>query len=217
MGVSIFGVCPRIKGLVNEHNALLIGNFNELRRSGIVGDTDGVAAHLLENLHLPLHGAIPRLRAKRPLVVVHTDAFELGLNTIECEAIILAKCCPAEAKLGLAGVYHRITHQNFRLQRIENGRIRRPEGGILNLGSLRNVGRCSSGNLNCSLGSSSGSGSLRALLVNSLLDGHRCWLGRGVFHCGFHVHGAVAAIRISQLGRGHIDAVLRHVHWIGDG
>ena len=217
MGISVFGICPRIKGLVNEHNALLIGNFNEFRRGGVVGDANGVAAHLLENLHLPLDGAIPGLRAKRPLVVVHTDAFELGGLAVEFKAIGAVKICPTEAELGLAGVYHRITHQNFRLQRIESGRIRRPEGGILNLGSLRNVGRCSSGNLNCSLGSSCGSGNLRALLVNSLLDGHRCWLGRGVFHHRLNVHGAVFATGSSQVGRGHIDAALGHVHRIGDG
>ena len=152
VGISVFGVSPRIKGLVNEHNALLIGNFNEFRRGGVVGNADGVAAHLLEDLHLPLDGAIPCLRAKRSLVVVHTDAFELGGLAVEFKAIGAVKICPTEAELGLAGVYHRITHQNFRLQRIESGRIRRPEGGILNLGSLRNLRRCTglqTGSVSC--------------------------------------------------------------------
>ena len=216
LGVAVLGQSPGVEGLVDEHDALAVGDLHQLRSGGVMGDADGVAAHLLEDLHLTLDGPVPGLGAQSALVVVHTHALETGGLAVELKTSGGVELGPAEAELGGIGVHHLLVHQHLSDGGVQVGVVSVPQLGAVHLGGEGHV-----------LGGTSVHGDglagdrshrlLAAQLVDALTHHHVGGLTALVGHGGDHVHGAVGAVGLSQLGGGDVSTVAVHVHGIGDG
>ena len=216
LGVAVLGQSPGVEGLVDEHDALAVGNLHQLRSGGVMGDADGVAAHLLQNLHLALDGAVPGLGAQSALVVVHAHALELGGLAVELKTSGVVELGPAEAELGGIGVHHLVVHQHLGDGGVQVGVVSVPQLGAVHLGGeghvLGGVGVHGDG-----LAGDRSHGLLAAQLVDALTHHHVGGLTALVGHGGDHIHGAVGAVGLSQVGGGDVSTVAVHVHGIGDG
>ena len=213
--IAVLGLNPGIKCLVNEHHPLPVGNFHQGRGCRVVGDTDGIDAHVLQNLHLPLDGPVPGLGAQGALVMVHTHALELHGHAVELKAVVGVEVGPAEAELGGVGVHHHILHHHFRLYIVQVGGVGGPE-----------LGRGDGALLVCSLLSAGlqGQGGVRQ-------GGHRRLTARGVhrlfhhshdcrvplvLHSGFHMNRGIGLI-FGQIRGGHMGSLPLHMDGIGHG
>ena len=187
-----------------------------------MGDADGVAAHVHEDLHLPLHSPVPGLRAQRALVVVLAHALELGVHAVELEAHVGGEFDGAEAELSLVGVHHCAVLLDGGHQDVEVGRAAVP--GVPELGTLDADGlRHRGGGSGRGVGGGGGGGlsELRALFIGGgvqLVDGllHRHIGGGGgvVLHVGLDVHRPVISAALDGVDE---SAVPGHVDGAGDG
>ncbi len=218
MGVAVFRAVPAIEELVDDQNALAVADLDQLVGGGVVGDADGVAPHLLENVHLTLQRPVPGLRAQRALVVVLADALELHVFAVELKAHVGGKLDGAEAKLGLIGVQHRVALLDGGYQDVEVGRTLVPGTPELGAGDGEVLGD----HLRAVCGHAGGGGGVgghrRALLFKRssvqlkdlLLDGD---IGGGravVLNGGGHRYRAC-------VGGFHLCAVPGHMDAFGDG
>ena len=182
-----------------------------------MGDADGVAAHLLEDLHLTLDGPVPGLGAQSALVVVHAHALETGGHTVELKPSgVVVELSPAEAELGGIGVHHLLVHQHLSDGGVQVGGVGVPQLGVVHLGGEGHVlgGTSVHGD---GLPGDGSHGLLAAQLVDALTHHHVGGLAALVGHGGDHVHGAVGTLGLSQLGGGDVSTVAVHMHGIGDG
>ena len=81
IAVLVFG--PAIECFVDDKHAVFVADIKQYRCGRVMRHTDGVAAHVLEHLHLTLDGIAVGYRAQRALIMVHADALELHHLTIE--------------------------------------------------------------------------------------------------------------------------------------
>ena len=217
LGVAVLGQSPGVEGLVDEHDALAVGDLHQLGSGGVMGNADGVAAHLLEDLHLALDGAVPGLGAQSALVVVHAHALETGGYAVELKTgAVIVEGQPAETELGGIGVHHLIVHQHLGDGGVQVGVVSVPQLGAVHLGGeghvLGGVGVHGDG-----LAGDRSHGLLAAQLVDALTHHHVGGLTALVGHGGDHIHGAVGTLGLSQVGGGDVSTIAVHVHGIGDG
>ena len=215
--VAVFLHDPHVEGLVDEHHALFVGNLNELRSGGVMGNADGVTAHFLQNLHLTLDGAVPSLGTQGALVMVHTNALELDRFAVKCKTVFAAEGGPAEAELGLVSIHHGVVHQDLGLQGVEVGGIGGPQSGGFYLGGHFHIGGAAGGNGSGLRAGDAGHSLFHTLLIDGLTQRDRSGGIGVVLHGGHDVHGAVSAVAGLQLGGGHIGAVAGHMDRISDG
>ena len=103
-----FGDLPHVEGLVHHEQAHAVRQFEQLRRGRIVAGADGVHAHPLHDLQLPLQRAAIDGGAERSQIVVHADAVEAPRAAVQQEALVpgVVKCPYAERRhvaVGLPG------------------------------------------------------------------------------------------------------------------
>src|SRR5258708_9579710 len=79
---------PAVEGLVHDEHAHAIAEFEQLRCGRVVAGANGIAAHFLENLDLPLECAYVDRGAERSLVVVETHALKKNVLTVEQQTAI---------------------------------------------------------------------------------------------------------------------------------
>ncbi len=112
---------PHIEGLIHDQQSHLIGQIQCLCRKRIVGEADGIGAHLLHDAVLPGKCIPVKGRAQCSLVRVQADAVELHVPAVQRKAPVRSKGDLPEADpdpLGLqkAAVPSNETH----LQKIEH-------------------------------------------------------------------------------------------------
>ena len=182
-----------------------------------MGDADSVAAHILQNLHLTLDGAVPGLGTQGALVMVHTNALELSGYAVEFKTGGAVEIGPAEAELGLVSIHHGVAHQDLGLQGVEVGGIGGPQGGVFHLGGHFHIGGAAGGNGSGLRAGDAGHSLFHTLPIDGLAQGDRSGGIGVVLHGGHDVHGAVLTLTGLQIGGGHIGAVAGHMDRIGDG
>ena len=213
--IAVLGLGPGVEGLVNEHHALPVGNLHQSGSCGVVGDTDGVDAHVLQNLHLPLDSPVPGLGAQGALVMVHTHALELHGNAVDLEAVGGVEVGPAEAELGGVGIHHHTLYHNFRFQVVQAGAVGGPEGGrrhsIFLLYGLLRSGFQGQGFFRQGCHRLLTAGGVHKLSHHSL----DCRIPL-VLHSGFHMNLGIVLI-FGQIRGGHMGSLLGHMDGVGDG
>ena len=106
-----------------------IGDIQQLGSWWIVGRANGVHAHLLEDHHLALDGAVVDGGAERPQIVVHAHPVQLQTLAVEGESGVgvQRKCANSERRQ--VGVDRGAVHLQLDLDLIERGRAGRPALG----------------------------------------------------------------------------------------
>ena len=117
--VTLLSKEPGVKCFLNDHQAQLVANLQQLVGRRVVGDADSIDAHPLEDFHLSLDGTVIRHSAQCALVVVHTHAVELHPLAVEEEAVVDGKLRPTESKAALITVGNNAVHQNLCHQVVE--------------------------------------------------------------------------------------------------
>ena len=90
---------PAVEHLLNDKHSLLIADIDQILSRRVVRHTDGVASHVLQNLHLALNGPVPGLRAQRALIVVHTNALQLHVLSVQGETGAAVKIKVTETEI----------------------------------------------------------------------------------------------------------------------
>ena len=89
---------PAIKRLVHHQHAHPVAQIEQFRRGRIVAGADGVAAHLLQNLNLPLQRAGVDGRAERAQVVMVANAVESDALAVQQETVVGGELDRADAE-----------------------------------------------------------------------------------------------------------------------
>ncbi len=177
-----------------------------------MGDTDGVDAHVLQNLHLALHGTIPCLGTQCTLVVVHTDALEFQCLAVQVEASLTVELDGAETQIGIQRIGENAVHIDFSLNRVEVGIIHAPQ---VEVGQQSGALQCGGGLGGHGAIDGIGGGYHFAIGIQNLLDdGDAGGLCGVVVHHGGHIHSTNA---LGKVGRGDGDTVASHMDVIGGG
>ena len=198
VAVLVLVVHQTVEGLLDDQQAQLVADGNQVLITRVVGDADGVGAHVLHDGHLAVDGIIVGSGAQGTLVMVHADAVELDSLAVEVEAGGLP-LGPAEAEGILAGVDDHAVHQDLRTGGVQVGIVQRPQGGIRDLDLQLGLNSGAGGN---------GDGGFASNAVDGGADGD---LGRNtavVDHVDLDIGGAVA---VSDVGSGDGDAVQIHM------
>jgi len=90
---------PAVEHLLNDKHSLLIADIDQILSRRVVRHTDGVTAHVLQNLYLTLNGSVPGLRAQRALIVVHTNALQLHVLSVQGETSTAVKIKVTETEI----------------------------------------------------------------------------------------------------------------------
>ena len=79
---------PAVEDFVNHEETHLVGQFQQFRRRRIVTHANGVAAHLAQNLKLPLRRAHIKRRTQRAEIVVLIDAAQGDALTVDENSLV---------------------------------------------------------------------------------------------------------------------------------
>ena len=119
---------PGICKFIHYQETHPVAQVQELRRRGIVGGTDGVAAHVLEHLEAAHPGVVVPDGAERARVVVQAHALQENLVLVEVETVGLPFRA-ADAERGFVGVKHFVRRFHRGAGDIHRGTVRGPEAG----------------------------------------------------------------------------------------
>ena len=216
VGVAVLALVPAVEDFLVHEHALLLADLDEGAGGRIVRGADGVATHLLEDAHLALDGGAGVHGAEGALVVVHADAMDLEVLTVEVEAVIGGVLNPAIAEGGVVGVHDLAVDDDLGAGHVEVGVVGIPESGV---GSLDRSGK--GGGLagsNALLGGGGADGLAALGGQHRLLDGDGNVRVAVVGDRGLEVggHGRAGCVLGLKVGRGDDNAVLLDVHRIGD-
>ncbi len=122
---------PTVKGFVDDHQAQLITDLDQLVCCRVVGYTDGVDAHALHGFHLTLDGTVVCHCAQGSLVMVHAHSVQLHVLAVQVKAFILIHGNPAEAKGSLIRIHHGSVYGDLTDHLIEIRVAHTPKLGLL--------------------------------------------------------------------------------------
>ncbi len=104
IAVLDLGRAPFVKRFVEHDTAKVIADVEHLGSRRIVARAQGVTAHLFEDFVLPFDRATVDGRTERSHVVVHADAVEFDVTTVEEAALVFVKRDRANAETRFIGV-----------------------------------------------------------------------------------------------------------------
>ena len=88
VAVPAFRLAPFVERLRHHHHSLFIANVHLPLARHIVGGTDRIASHLLEQPYLPTERRFVECSPDRPKIMMETNTLELALCTVESKAPI---------------------------------------------------------------------------------------------------------------------------------
>ena len=97
---------PAVEQFFHQQNALALAYVEVFRAERVVRQANRVAAHVGQDVHLPLNGAAVLRRADAPAVVVDANALELRVDAVEIEARVLVESDASVAVGNARGLLH---------------------------------------------------------------------------------------------------------------
>ena len=96
---------PAVERFVHHHHAQAVAQIEQFRRGRIVAGADGVAAHFLQDLNLPLQRAGVDGRAERAEVVMVANAVERHALAVQQKSVVRRELDGADAERRFVAVH----------------------------------------------------------------------------------------------------------------
>ena len=122
---------PHIEGLHQKQNALLIRDLQQIRGRHVMGSTDGVDSHLLQDQDLALHRIVAVRTAERPQVMVLTDTVQLQMMPVQEKSAVGRKDKAAETEIGRKTVQHPLALLKGKSDHVKSRMLGGPKLGML--------------------------------------------------------------------------------------
>ena len=134
IAVRLLRIGPCVRELIHYEEAHPVAKGKQFARRGIVGGTDGVAAHILQHVEAAHPGRFVPGRAETAGIVVEADSLEEGLLAVEIEAVGF-ELRAADAEIDLPVVYKSVLALDGRdgndMEGILIGAVGRPQFRLL--------------------------------------------------------------------------------------
>ncbi len=125
--VARLGLTPGVEHLVQDHEAHAVGKVEQFRGRRVVAGAEGIAAHLPQQLELPLEGPHVDRRAQGAQVVMIADAVELEMLAVDQQPLVGVVLHGTHAEGGLVGIDHVAVLHERGHGHIAMGRIGAPQ------------------------------------------------------------------------------------------
>ena len=210
--VPIFPICPAVKCFIHNQYSQFITSVQQRVSRCVMCSPDGITSHFFQLFHLPVDSVTVCRCAERPLVMVHTHAFELHILTVQAKTCICIKIKIAEAKCCHISIFHLAIYQNLCLYIIQVRSFTAPERRFIYRSLLfhRSFRACRHRYIFADR-----SGHFFTLRIQNSCT--YCCIYRSVsivLHLSYHVYGNIAILLCLQVRSRYIRSIFRHMYVI---